>query len=73
MTPFLYQYQNLIASKHALFSKMDDYSKKTSIIEQLPIFLGIVDAEYYSLRRQIDDIEKQLKAIDREKQKEKNI
>ncbi|MBD56884.1 DUF3732 domain-containing protein [uncultured Pseudoalteromonas sp.] len=73
MTPFLYQYQNLIASKHALFSKMDDYSKKTSIIEQIPIFLGIVDAEYYSLRRQIDDIEKQLKAIDREKQKEKTF
>ena len=73
MTPFLYQYQNLIASKHALFSKMDDYSKKTSILEQIPIFLGIVDAEYYSLRRQIDEIEKQLKAIDKEKQKEKSF
>ncbi|MCF6456942.1 DUF3732 domain-containing protein, partial [Pseudoalteromonas sp. MMG024] len=39
--------------------------------KQIPIFLGIVDAEYYSLRRQIDEIEKQLKAIDKEKQKEK--
>ena len=45
MTPFLYQYQNLIASKHALFSKMDDYNRKARILEQIPIFLGIVDAE----------------------------
>jgi len=73
MTPFLYQYQNLIASKHALFSKMDDYNKKTNIIEQIPVFLGIVDAEYYSLKRQIDDISKKLKAIEREKQKEQTF
>ncbi len=70
MTPFLYQYQNLIASKHALFSKMDDYNKKASILEQIPIFLGIADSEYYSLRRQVDELEKKLKGIEREKQKE---
>ncbi|UQS87912.1 hypothetical protein M5C90_19180 [Pseudomonas chlororaphis subsp. piscium] len=38
MTPFLYQYQNLIASKHALFSKMEDTYKRKDILDQLPIF-----------------------------------
>jgi len=70
MTPFLYQYQNLIASKHALFSKMDDYNRKARILEQIPIFLGIVDAEYYSIMRQINELEKKLKGIEREKNKE---
>lgn len=70
MTPFLYQYQNLVASKHALFSKMDDYNRKARILEQIPIFLGIVDAEYYSIKRQIDELEKKLKGIEREKNKE---
>ncbi len=70
MTPFLYQYQNLIASKHALFSKMDDYNRKARILEQIPIFLGIVDAEYYSIKRQIDELDKKLKGIEREKNKE---
>jgi hypothetical protein len=70
MTPFLYQYQNLIASKHALFSKMDDYNRKARILEQIPIFLGIVDAEYYSIKRQIDELGKKLKGIEREKKKE---
>jgi len=71
MTPFLYQYQNLIASKHALFSKMDDYNRKARILEQIPIFLGIVDAEYYSIKRQIDELDKKLKGIEREKNKER--
>ena len=73
MTPFLYQYQNLIASKHALFSKLDDYQKRKSIVEQIPIFLGIVDADYFSLCRQIDEIERRLRAIDREKLKEQSF
>jgi hypothetical protein len=69
MTPFLYQYQNLIASKHALFSKLDDYSKRTAILEQIPIFLGIADNEFYAISRRIDEIIKQLSVIDRDKTK----
>jgi hypothetical protein len=73
MTPFLYQYQNLIASKHALFSKLDDYNKKQSILEQIPIFLGLVDSEYYSIRRQIDELQKKLKDIEKEKVREQQF
>lgn len=73
MTPFLFQYQNLIASKHALFTKLEDYYKRKDIIDQIPIFLGIVNDEYYSLRRQIDELEQKLKKIEREKEKDKSF
>ncbi len=71
MTPFLFQYQNLIASKHALFSKLEDYYKRKDIIDQVPIFLGIVDDAYYPLRRQIDELEQKLKKIALEKEKDR--
>jgi len=73
MTPFLFQYQNLVASKHALLSKLEDHYKKKDIIDQIPIFLGIVNDEYYSLRRQIDEIDQKLKRINREKEKDKSF
>jgi len=73
MTPFLFQYQNLVASKHALFSKLEDHYKKKDIVDQVPIFLGIVNDEYYSLRRQVDELEQKLKKIDKEKEKDKSF
>lgn len=73
MTPFLFQYQNLLASKHALFSKLEDHYKKKDILDQIPIFLGIVNDEYYSLRRQIDELEQNLKRIEREREKDKSF
>ena len=73
MTPFLFQYQNLVASKHALFSKLEDHYKKKDIIDQIPIFLGIANEEYYTLRRQIDELEQKLKKIDREKQRDQSF
>lgn len=69
MTPFLYQYQNLIASKHALFSKMDDVFKRKDILDQLPIFLGLVDDDYFSVKRQIDDLKLKIKRIERDAQR----
>ncbi|EJN34315.1 DUF3732 domain-containing protein [Pseudomonas sp. GM80] len=69
MTPFLYQYQNLIASKHALFSKMDDVFKRKDILDQLPIFLGLVNDDYFSVKRQIDDLRLKIKRIERDAQR----
>jgi hypothetical protein len=69
MTPFLYQYQNLIASKHALFSKMDDVFKRKDILDQLPIFLGLVNDDYFSVKRQIDDLKLKIKRIERDAQR----
>jgi len=69
MTPFLYQYQNLIASKHALFSKMEDIFKRKDILDQLPIFLGLASDDYYSTKRQVDELKLKIKRLERETDK----
>ncbi len=66
MTPFLYQYQNLIASKHALFSKMEDVFKRKDVLDQLPIFLGLVNDDYFSIKRQVDELRLKIKRIERD-------
>ncbi|MFM9988015.1 DUF3732 domain-containing protein [Flavobacterium sp.] len=49
---FLFQHQNLIANKHALFYRFDDTIKRKRVIESLPVLLGAVDENYYDLIRQ---------------------
>ena len=49
---FLFQHQNLIANKHALFYRFDDIIKRRRVIESLPVLLGAVDENYYDLIRQ---------------------
>jgi len=56
----LFQHQNLIANKHSLFYRFDDYQKRKKTIDQLPILLGWVDAEFYSLKQQLDTKKQQL-------------
>lgn len=56
----LFQHQNLIANKHSLFYRFDDYQKRQKTIDQLPILLGWVDAQYYSLKQQLAAKQKQL-------------
>ena len=58
----LFQHQNLIANKHSLFYRFDDTYKRKATIDQLPVFLGWVDGEYYSLFRELKEKEKELKA-----------
>lgn len=48
MTSYLFQHQNLMASKFALFYRFDDFQKKKDVILQFPIFAGMVRQEYYS-------------------------
>lgn len=52
---FLFQHQNLIANKHALFYRFDDITKRKRVIESLPVLLGSVDENYYDLIRQEKD------------------
>lgn len=49
---FLFQHQNLIANKHAIFYRFDDIIKRKRVIESLPVLLGAVDENYYDLIRQ---------------------
>lgn len=48
MVSYMFQHQNLIASKFALFYRFTDFAKRKDAIEQFPIFAGLVDQQYYS-------------------------
>ena len=74
---FMFQHQNLIANKHAIFYRFDDINKRRRVIDALPVLLGVVDPQYYDLLKkrqqlikQIRDEEKQIKRL--KKQKEEN-
>lgn len=73
---FLFQHQNLIANKHALFYRFDDLSKRKRVIQALPVLLGVADSEYFSLIKEIKEIERKIiaedKIIDKIKQKSSN-
>ncbi|WP_163408208.1 DUF3732 domain-containing protein [Flavobacterium ajazii] len=58
---FLFQHQNLIANKHALFYRFDDIIKRRRVIESLPVLLGAVDENYYDLIRQEKEKNREIK------------
>ncbi len=61
MVSFLFQHQNLIANKHALFYRFDDLYKRQATVISFPIFAGWVSSEYYSLLRHLDAKKKELR------------
>jgi len=66
----LFQHQNLIANKHSLFYRFDDYQKRKKTIDQFPILLGWVDAEYYRLKQQLENKNQQLS---KEQKRQKSV
>lgn len=73
---FLFQHQNLIANKHALFYRFDDLMKRKRVIQALPVLLGVADGEYYQLVKLIKDTERKItaeeKILERIQQKTKD-
>lgn len=63
MVSYLFQHQNLIANKFALFYRFDTSYKRTAIVEQFPIFAGIVTQEYYSDIIELNDLYKELNRL----------
>ena len=61
MVSYLFQYQNLMASKFALFYRFSDFYKRKDIIEQFPVFAGLIDQEYYSDLIELNSLKAQLK------------
>ncbi len=59
---FLFQHQNLIANKHAIFYRFDDIYKRKRVIEGLPVLLGLADAEYYNLIKEKSILDRKIKA-----------
>lgn len=69
MVSYLFQHQNLMASKFALFYRFSDYYKRKDVIEQFPVFAGMVSQEYYSDLIHLNTLKTQLK----QKQKQQKI
>lgn len=61
MVSYLFQHQNLMASKFALFYRFSDFYKRKDVINQFPVFAGMIRQEYYSDLIQLNTLEAQLK------------
>lgn len=61
MTSYMFQHQNLVASKFALFYRFEDSQKREQTIKQFPVFAGWVDQKYYNYRLELDELLKQQK------------
>lgn len=70
--PYLMQHQNLIANKHSLFYRFDENEKREQTIDQFKIFAGFVTQEYYVLKQNLANSEKQLKKLENEEKAIKN-
>ncbi len=57
---FVFQHQNLVANKHAVFYRLDDAIKRKRVIEAMPVLFGAADENYYDLSRQQKNIERQI-------------
>lgn len=58
---YLFQHQNLIASKFALFYRFSDFYKRKDVIEQFPVFAGMIGQEYYSDLIKLNTLKSSLK------------
>ncbi len=60
--PFLFQHQNLIANKHSIFYRFEDFYKRKKTIEDFPILIGWETSEYFLYARELEQKQKELKA-----------
>ena len=56
MTSYMFQHQNLMASKFALFYRFSDYYKRKDAIDQFPVFAGMIGQEYYSTLIELNNL-----------------
>ena len=61
MVSYMFQHQNLMASKFALFYRFSDFYKRKDVIDQFPVFAGMISQEYYSDLIQLSMLKAQLK------------
>lgn len=60
MVSYMFQHQNLIASKFALFYRFSNSYKKKDIIDQFPVFAGLINQGYYSDIIRLENLKKLL-------------
>jgi uncharacterized small protein (DUF1192 family) len=61
MVSFLFQHQNLIANKHSLFYRFDDFNKRKKTIADFPVLIGWESNEYFLLYRELEQKKRELK------------
>lgn len=73
MVSYMFQHQNLMASKFALFYRFSNYYKRKDTIEQFPIFAGMIGQEYYSKLIELNNLRSKLnKKVNLQKANEKS-
>lgn len=73
MISYLFQHQNLIASKFALLYRFSESYKRKDIIDQFPIFAGMIGQEYYSSLIELNSLKNQLsQKLKKQKQNQKS-
>lgn len=61
MVSYLFQHQNLIASKFALFYRFTNDEKRKEVIDQFPVFAGFVDQHYYTDLIRLEELRQSLR------------
>jgi len=62
LVTFLFQHQNLIANKHSLFYRFDDFYKRKKTIDDFAVLIGWESSEYFLLLRELEAKKKELNA-----------
>lgn len=60
ISSYIFQQQNLIANKYALFYRFEDSLKRKSAIEEFPIFTGMINQRYYELTSELEELRKRI-------------
>ncbi|MDO8609500.1 MAG: DUF3732 domain-containing protein [bacterium] len=66
MTSFMFQHQNLMASKFALFYRLDSFTKAKQTQRDFKLFMNINNIESVEKEEELENIKKQLKKIEKE-------
>lgn len=57
--PFLLQHQNLIANKHSIFYRFDDFYKRKKTVEDFPVLMGWESGQYFVLMRELESLRRE--------------
>lgn len=63
MTSFMFQHQNLMANKYALFYRLDSFTRVKQTQRDLKIYMDIQNIELLKIEERLDQIKKELKQI----------
>lgn len=66
MTSFMFQHQNLMASKFALFYRLDSFTRAKQTQRDFKLFMNINNIESIQKEEELETIKKQLRRIEKE-------